>query len=332
MFGILGTVPATPEFQIQNNTVPPNIDPSTISFQSKLLLAPPPFFASNLLTTVGVTDTGETLAIGRVWSLDLSPVSPGLTTVEMVLIRLNTDFTPSGRFPVYLNESGTRIGYDAVVCVHKWEPWIVETSNTTTSPPSVLRIVAKGSGGTLLQPSGELKGHPITNTRHLNVTGKDSAFRTAYNNSFGQMLKDNGRSGRYIPSPTVGPIVPPGTTFLLTPTYLQAVSLTKGAGPLGYTELSPDLLAITRGRVSAANALPFLAGSGLVVAQQYNDETLAYATFKSRWMISLAAAIWFLGVIGELFVPALPFNTPRREFGMYSWLTLFKFQARGLVP
>ena len=221
MYGIdlqtSGMIP--PEYQIQNNTIPSNIDPSTLSFQSKLLLAPLSFFVSNLLTTVEATDTGETLAIGRFWRLDNSFVYPGLTTVEMVLIRLDTDFASSAHFPVYWNVSGTRIGYDAAVCVQRWDPWIVETSNTTTSSPSVVGIVAKGSGGTLPQPSGKLKGHPVTNTRRLNVAGKDAAFRTVYNNSFGQMIKDNGRSGRYIPSPTVGPIVPPHTTFLLTPTY-----------------------------------------------------------------------------------------------------------------
>ena len=220
MFGISGTVPGTPEFQIQNKNVPPNIDPSTLSFQSKLLLAPLSFLAPNLLTTVGVADTGETLFIGRVWRLDFSAGFPGLTTVEMVLIRLDTNFAPLGRFPVYLNESGTRVGYDAAVCVHRWEPWMVQASNATTSPPSLLGIIAKGSGGTPPQPSGKRKGDPIVNTtRYLNTVGKDSAFRAAYNNSFGQMIKDNGRSGRYIPSPTVGPIVPPRTTFLLTLTY-----------------------------------------------------------------------------------------------------------------
>ena len=29
-------------------------------------------------------------------------------------------------------------------------------------------------------------------------------------------------------------------------------------------------------------------------------------------------------------MPALPFNTPRREFGIYSWLALFQSQVRGL--
>jgi len=220
MFGVYGIDPQEmfnsipPENRIQNNVVPSSIDPSTLSFMSRLLLAPLSFFASNLLTTVEVADTGETLFIGRFWRLVLSLSDPGLTTVEMVLIRLDTDFASSGHFPVYWNASGTRIGYDAAVCVQRWDPWIVETSNATTSSPSVVGIVGKGSGGTSPQPSGKLKGHQIANNnRRLNVTGKDPAFRTAYNNSIGQMLKDNGRRGRYIPSPTVGPIAPPRVQY-----------------------------------------------------------------------------------------------------------------------
>ena len=78
------------------------------------------------------------------------------------------------------------------------------------------------------------------------------------------------------------------------------------------------------------NVLPFLVGSGHVVAQSYEDETLASVAYKQWQLISLPVIIWILGVIGELFVPALPFNVPRREFGVYSWLVLFQSQARGL--
>jgi len=63
----------------------------------------------------------------------------------------------------------------------------------------------------------------------------------------------------------------------------------------------------------------------------YSDETLAYTTYKPRQLIILPLLVWILGIIGELFVPALPFNTPRRKFGLYSWLALFRFQARGLI-
>ena len=81
--------------------------------------------------------------------------------------------------------------------------------------------------------------------------------------------------------------------------------------------------------MGAANTLPYLAGSGSVVAKSYADETLAYATYKWWQLIILPTLVWILGIIGELFVPILPFNVPRREFGVYSWLALFQYQARG---
>ena len=141
----------------------------------------------------------------------------GWTTVEAVLIRLNTSFTPSGRFPVYSNGSlpdidgaETRIGYDAAVCVHKYEPWIIETYNTSIVSPSVMRIVEKGYGGT---SSGIIRGAPIANTRYLNTTAKDVAFWVAYSNSLNRIVKDNDRGGDYVPTPTVGPFVLSRTTI-----------------------------------------------------------------------------------------------------------------------
>ena len=80
--------------------------------------------------------------------------------------------------------------------------------------------------------------------------------------------------------------------------------------------------------MGAAHVLPYLVGSGHVVAQAYKDETLAYVTYKQWQLIGLPILIWVLGIIGELFVPTLPVNVPRREFGVYSWLALFQFQAR----
>ena len=108
------------------------------------------------------------------------------------------------------------------------------------------------------------------------------------------------------------------------------MSFTDGAGPLGYTELSPDRFANFRARVSAAYALPYLVGSGLVVAQSYENETLAYVTYKWWQLLALPVLLWILGTVGELFVPTLPLDIPRREFGVYSWLALFQSQARRL--
>ena len=140
----------------------------------------------------------------------------GWVTVEVVLIRLNTTYTPSGKFPVYSNQSvpdatgaETRIGYDAAVCVQKYEPWIIEAYNTTIGSPSALRIVQKGDGGsTSLPASGDIRGFPLANTRFLNTTGKIAAFYVAHDNSVNQITKDNGRDFFYVPSPTVGSAVP----------------------------------------------------------------------------------------------------------------------------
>jgi len=89
-------------------------------------------------------------------------------------------------------------------------------------------------------------------------------------------------------------------------------------------------LGVIRGRIGAANGLPYLVGSGPIVAQSYADETLAYTTYKQWQLISLPILVWILGIVGELFVPTLPLNIPRREFGIYSWLALFYSQVCGL--
>ena len=142
--------------------------------------------------------------------LDTGNADQGWTTVETVLVRLNTSYTPSGRFPIHSSESvpdangtETRIGYDAVVCVEKYDPWIVEAYNTSVGSPTILRIVESGYGNTSL-PSGKIQGYPIQNTRYLNTTNKNSAFYVAHDNSINQMVKDNGRDLFYVPSPTVG--------------------------------------------------------------------------------------------------------------------------------
>jgi len=83
-----------------------------------------------------------------------------------------------------------------------------------------------------------------------------------------------------------------------------------------------------RARVEAANVLPYLAGSGPVVAQSYPDWTLAYVTFSPWQLIGLLVLVMILGVTGELFVPTLPLDIPRRDFGVYSWLALFRSQVR----
>ena len=151
----------------------------------------------------------------------------GWVTLETVLIQVRTKFTPSGRFPVYFNRvspfsPSDQVGYDAAVCVQKYESWIIETWKTSVTSPSVLRIVGKGDGNPPLSPRGNIRGTPIANTRYLNTTGSDVPFTMAHQGATNQTMKDI-----YYPtwtSPgiltgTVCPPMPPCTTFLLTSTH-----------------------------------------------------------------------------------------------------------------
>ena len=207
-----------------NDTIPSNIDPSTISYLGEFSSAPLAFFLSNPNITVKWWDNGVAHSF-QTRTIIGAIGDQGWVTVETVLIRLNTTYTPSGRFPVYSNESvpdangvQTRIGYDAAVCVQKYEPWIIEAYNTTIGSPSALRIVDKVYDGTSSLPSGHIRGDPIVGTRNLNTTGKNPAFYVAHDNSINQMVKDNGRDFFYVPSPTVGPIVSSRLTSILTST------------------------------------------------------------------------------------------------------------------
>ena len=206
---------------------------------SCLTLSPP--FESNPRATVNWWNNGVAHSFHTRTILDTDAIGDqGWTTVETVLIRLNTSYTPSGRFPVYSKESlpdangvETRIGYDAAVCVQRYEPWIIEAYNAPVGPPSALRIVEKGYGSSLPLPSGSIRGTPIMGTRNLNTTGKNPAFYVAHDNSINQMVKDNGRDFFYVPSPTVGPVMPSRPAFFdLYLPYRPFLSL-KALGPRG---------------------------------------------------------------------------------------------------
>ena len=170
-------------------------------------------------------DDGQGVSLG----ITLEDIdTAGLTIVEIAIVRFDSGFTPSGRFPVYFRRNLTsdpeigpsRLGYDAAVCVQKYEPWIIETYNTSITSPSALQIVGKGSGSTLVSPSGNIRGAPTAGTRYLNTTNKSSTFLEALSNGKSRMSDINSdRRYPYKPSANVGPVVPPRTAFFLTLTY-----------------------------------------------------------------------------------------------------------------
>jgi len=198
-----------------NDTIPSNIDPSKISYLGELLSAPLTFFASNPYATVGSPDNNEGVSLYSIVDDYLPPDgSQGWTSVETVLVRFDTSFTRSGRFPVRANKTipngvVSNIGFDAAVCVQKYEPWIVEAYNTSTGSVSALRIVGGRNSSTSLSPSGNIRGAPISNTRYLNTTNKGLTFSVALEISIRQLRRlAAGQGDDYIPSPTVGPVAP----------------------------------------------------------------------------------------------------------------------------
>ena len=208
-----------------NYTIPSNIDPSTISYASESLSAPlASCVVSKLCATVESPDNGESIILNSHKFGSVAGDQKWMT-VETVLIRLDTTLVDHGRFPVYLNktlpsDSATWrvVGYDAAVCVRRYESWIVETYNTSIASPSTLQLVGKGNASTPLSPSGRIQGSPIVNTRHLNTTGKNPILYTAHDNTIKQMQKDISQDGYYTLPPTVGLVVLPRIAFLLTST------------------------------------------------------------------------------------------------------------------
>jgi len=201
-----------------NDSVPSNIDPSTISMTREFLSVPLAQFLSNLRTSANFPDNNMCVSVD---TANVSSNEEEWMTVETVLIRILARRAPSGHFPVYFEKAGfEKVGYDAAVCAHKYEPWIVEAYNTSIGAPSILRIVGKASAGTPLSPSGNIRGAPISNTRYLNATkkGKGNVFVSAIGTGIHQIVKDESLAS-YFPTPVVSFIVPSCTTFLPTSTY-----------------------------------------------------------------------------------------------------------------
>jgi len=195
-----------------NDTIPSNIDPSTISYAGEFLPTTPAFFVSNPHVKVGFPDNGITVSLKVLQ--DWSPSDQEWVAVDTTLLRVNTFYMEHTRCPVYLNKTLLStsqfwdvIGYDAAVCVQRYEPWIVETYNTPIASPSILRIVGKGNASTPLSPSGSIQGVSITDTRYLNTTGKEDLIYVAHQGTINQIRKDLGEAGDYQPPPAVGPVV-----------------------------------------------------------------------------------------------------------------------------
>jgi len=115
----------------------------------------------------------------------------GWVGTETVLVRLNNSYAPNANFPVWSEESiedasgfSSRIGYDAVVCVEMYEPWIVQIYNSSLGVPTTMTIVDKSASTDFETDYGKRGPHLDSYTRALNSTGKVSAYYVRYVDSF----------------------------------------------------------------------------------------------------------------------------------------------------
>ncbi|KAJ7087271.1 hypothetical protein B0H15DRAFT_843326 [Mycena belliarum] len=239
----------------------------------------------------------------------------GFVSIETLLVRLNTTYTPKGTFLTHtdipmpdVNGTNTFIGVDAAVCLELYEPWVVETYNNSMGVPSTTRIASKGNAIVDANPAQEINTRPpLTDTslkRELTSTNLLAVYDVAHGNSANQILKDNGRDAFYVPSPTL-------------------VSFSGGDGPYGYLELSHTSFGEARARADASNVLSYFAGSGQTVARCYTDRVISETKINTFNAVIVFGVVLVLGVLAGLFVPKLPMAVPRRGFELYSWIAAF---------
>ncbi|KAJ7499386.1 hypothetical protein FB451DRAFT_1205266 [Mycena latifolia] len=241
----------------------------------------------------------------------------GFVSIETLLVRLNTTYTPNGTFLTHsdqpvpdVNGQNTFIGLDAAVCLELYEPWVIETYNKSIGVPTTTRIVTKGNVIVDANPTQFEEKNirpPLTDLalkRQLDSTNLLPVYDVAHGNSANQILKDNGRDAFYVPSPTL-------------------VSFTGGQGPKGYLELSESYFAQARAMADASNVLSYFVGSGQTVARCYTDSVLSETKINTFDAVIVFAVVLVLGVLAGLFVPKLPMSVPRRGFELYSWIAAF---------
>ena len=169
------------------DALPSGISEEGAAYTSTFIVCAAIYIFSADLAPVRANDDGVThtsISFTREWG-------NGWLGVETVLIRLNNSYTPNMTFPIWSADpiedaSGfsSRIGYDAAVCVELYEPWIVQTYNSSLGVPTTMTIVGKSASTDFETDDGNRGPHLDSYTRALNSTGKESAFFVRYVGSF----------------------------------------------------------------------------------------------------------------------------------------------------
>ncbi|KDQ10132.1 hypothetical protein BOTBODRAFT_502234 [Botryobasidium botryosum FD-172 SS1] len=248
---------------------------------------------STIVMAYAFADNGLAYS-SQYWVDDDGGSGSGWAYVETTLVRVDKAYAPKGVFPVSAALNGSTIGYDVAICLEVVEPWVLEVYNATGGVPYTTGII--GRGNTVLD------GKPMTGvTSGLNSSAPGFVYNAAYTVARKEFADPSPQ--RYAP----GPIL---------------VDFTGGSGAYGYTQLSPSHLASVIGAWDSARALPYLVGSAQVLAHAYEDIVLSIGSVHLIFLGAILAGTLVIGLAAAMFVPRLPMGVPRRDFGVFSSISI----------
>jgi len=100
------------------------------------------------------------------------------------------------------------------------------------------------------------------------------------------------------------------------------IDFTGGSGAYDYTKISPERVASIIGAWDSARALPYLVGSARVLAHAYDDVILSFGSIHLAFLGSILGGTLLVGIAAGIFIPRLPRGVPRRDFGVFSSISV----------
>ena len=172
-----------------NDTLPSGVSDEGVAYVGAFVLCAGISIFSADLAPASFEDDGVAHSFDRLTGIS-GESGNGWVGIETVLVRLKNGYAPNATFPVWstdpiIDPSGfTQIGYDAVVCVEMYEPWIVQIYNSSLGIPKTMTIVGKSATTDFEADDGNRGRHLDSYTRALNSAGKDFAYQVRYADGF----------------------------------------------------------------------------------------------------------------------------------------------------
>jgi len=169
-----------------NDTLPSSVSEEEVAYVGAFVLCAGISIFSTDLAPAWFLDDGMAHSFDT-YTSTMGISGNGWVRIEIVLVRLDDAYTSNAIFPVWSahpDGSTRRIGYDAVVCVEMYEPWIVQIYNSSFGVPTTMAIVGKSATTDFETDDGNRGPHLDSYTRALNSTGKFHAYDVRYAGGF----------------------------------------------------------------------------------------------------------------------------------------------------